>query len=95
MRCPQENRPQDVPPRVVIKKTDASPISPTVSSTISHYEPVARRTSSRVPQTVDQPPPRVSQTPDTRPIAILMRSKTDALASIITPAQVAQQRYPA
>ena len=69
MRRPHEDLPQDVPPRVVIQKPNASPIPTKVPSTISHYEPVARCTRSRVPQTVDQTPPRVSQTPDTGPIS--------------------------
>ena len=90
MRFPHKDRPQDVPPMVVIKKPDASLIPPTVPSTISHYEPVARRTRSRVSQTMDQPPPRVSQTSDTGPIVRLTQSQTASLASIITPAQAVQ-----
>ena len=65
MCCPHKDSPQGVPPRVVIKKHNASSIPTTVPSTISRYEPVARRTRSRVPQPVDQPPLRVSQTPET------------------------------
>ena len=81
IRRPHEYQPQDVPPRVVIKKPDASPMPPTAPSTISHYEPFALRTRSRVPQNVDQPPPRVSQTPDTGPIARRTRSQTAALVN--------------
>ena len=95
MRRPHEDQPQDVPPRFVIQKPDASPIPSMAPSTISHDEPVALRTRSRVPQIVDQPPPRVIQTPDTGPIARLTRSQTAALASIITPAQAYQRRYTA
>ena len=91
---PHEDPPQDVPPRLVIQKPNASPIPTTVPSTISHYEPVARLTRSRVPQTVDQPPPRVIQTPDTGPISRRTQSQTAALASVITPAQAYQQQYP-
>ena len=52
MRRPHKYQPQDVPPRVVIQKPNASPIPTTVTSTIIHYEPVALRTMYRVPQTV-------------------------------------------
>ena len=92
---PHEYRPQDVPPRVAIQKSNSSPIYTTVPSITSQYEPVARRTSSKFHQTVDQTPPRVNKTPDTGPIARHTRSKTYALASVITPAQAAQQQYPA
>ena len=94
MRHTHEDRPRDVPPRVAIKKPNASPIQTTVPSITSQYEPVAQRTRSKVPQTVDQPPPRVKNTPDTGPISRHTRSKTAALDSVITPAQAAQRRYP-
>ena len=79
---PHEDQPQDIPPRVVIQKPNASPIPTTVPSTISHYEPVSRRTRSRVPQTVDQPTPRVSQTTNAGLISRHTRSHTAALASV-------------
>ena len=93
MRRPHEYRPLEVPPRVVIQKPKASPIPTTVPSITSQYEPVARRTSSKVPQTVDQPHPRVNKTPDTGLIARLTRSQTADFSSVITLAQAAQQRY--
>ena len=95
MRRPHEDRPHDVPPRVVIQKPNAPPIPTMVPSITSQYEPVARCTRSKVPQTADQPPPRVNKTPETRPIDRCTRLKTAALASVITPAQAAQRRYPA
>ena len=94
MRRPHEDQPPDAPPRVVILKPNASPIPTPVPSITSQYEPVARRTRSISPQTVDQPPQRVHKTPDTAPIASCTRSKTAAMASVITPAQAAQRRYP-
>ena len=57
---PHKNPPQDVSPRVVIYNPTAFLVPTTVPSTISYYEPVARRTMSRVPQNVDHPPPRLS-----------------------------------
>ena len=94
MRRPHEYQPQDVPQRVAIQMTKASPIPTTVPSITSQYEPVARGTRSKVPETVDQPPPRVNTTPDTGPIARRTLSQTAALASVITPDQAAQRRYP-
>ena len=94
MRRLHEDQPQYVPPRVVINNPNASPIPTTVTSTTSNYEPFARRTRSRVPQTLDQPPPRVSKTPDTGPIARCTRSQTAAMANVITLAQAAQRRCP-
>ena len=95
MRRPHEDQPHDIPPRVVIQKPNASPIPTTVPSIKNQYEPVARRTMSEVPQTVDQQTPRVNKTPDTGPISRRMRLQTAALASVITPAQAAQRQYPA
>ena len=94
VRRPREDPPQDVPPRVVMQKPNASPIPTTVPSTISHYEPVTQRTRPRVPQTVDQPPPRVIQSPDTGHNSRRTQSQTAALDSVITPAQSAQRQYP-
>ena len=42
---------------------------------------------------MDRPPPRVNKTTDTVPIAARTRSQTAAMASVITPAQAAQQQY--
>ena len=44
---------------------------------------------------MDHSPPRVNKTTDTAPIARRTHSQTEALASVITPAQAAQRRYPA
>ena len=95
MHRTQEDRPPDVPPRVVIQKHDVSLIPTMVPYTISCFEPVAQCTSSKVPPTVDQPHPRVSQTPDTGPISRRTRSQTATMASVITPAQASQRQYPA
>ena len=94
MRCPNEYQPQDVPPRVVIQKPNASPLPTKVPSTKSNNKPVARRTRFRVPHTMDQPPPRVSKTQDTGPISRRTRSQTAVLDNVITPAQAAKRRYP-
>ena len=94
MRRPHEYRPPEAPPRVSIPKPNASPIPTPLTSSTSQYEAVARRTSSRFPRTVDQPPPRVNKTPDTAPIARRTRSQTAAMAIVVTPYQAAQRRYP-
>ena len=83
MRRPQEDRPPDSPPRVVITKPHATPIPTPHLSIASQYEPIARRTRSRLP-TVDRPPPRLSKTTDTAPIARRTRSQNAAMASVIT-----------
>ena len=90
-----EDRPPDVPLRVAIPKPNASPIPTPVLSITSQYEPVAIRTRSKVSKTVDQPPPMVNKTPDTAPIARRTHSQTATVDSVITPAQAAQQPYPA
>ena len=95
MRRPNEDQPQDVPPRVVIQKSNASPLPTNVPSTKSNYEPVSKRTRYRVPHTVDPPPPRVSKKQDTGPISRRTQSQTAAMTNIITPSQAAKQRYPA
>ena len=94
MRCPNEYQPHDVPPRVVIQKPNASPLPTKVPSTKINYEPVARHTRSRVPHTVDHPPPRMSKTQDTGTISRRMRSQTAAMANVITPAKASKRRYP-
>ena len=91
MRCPNKYQPQDAPPRVVIQKSTAAPVPTKVTSTKSNYEPVERRTRSRVPHTVDQPPPRVRKTKDTGPIARHTQSQTAATANAITTAQAAKR----
>ena len=95
MLCTHKCQPQDVPPRVEIQKTNALLILTTVPYITSQYEPVARHTRSKVPQTADQPPPRVNKKLDTGTIARLTRSQTAALASVITPAQAAKRQYAA
>ena len=94
MRRTHEDRPPGALPSVVIPKPHASPKPTPQPTIISQYEPIARRTRSRLP-TVDQPPPRVHKTTDTSPIAKRTHSQTAAMASVVTPAQAAQQRYPA
>ena len=95
MRCPTKDQPQDLLPRVVIQNPNAFPSTPKVPSTKANYEPVARRTRSRVPHTVDPPHPRVNKSTDIGHIARRTRSQTTATANVITPAQAAKQRYPA
>ena len=95
MRRPKKYQPQDLLPRVVIQKPNASPSPPNVPLTKNNYEPVSLRTRSRFLHTVDQPPPRVIKSPDTGPISRRTRSKTSAMSNIITPAQAAKQQYPA
>ena len=73
----------------------ASPIPTPVPYITIQYEPVARRTRSISPQTVDHPPPRVNKTPDTAPIYRRTSSQTAAMASVTTPSQAAQRLYPA
>ena len=94
MRRPQEDRPPDSPPRVVIPKPRATPILIPQLSIASQDEPILRRTWSRFP-TVDRPPPRLNKTTDTVPISRRTRSQTANKASVVTPAQAAQQQYPA
>ena len=95
MHRPNKDQPQDVPPRVVIQKSNASPVPTQVPSAKINYEPIARRTSSRVPRTVDQPPPRVRKTQDIGPISRCTRSQTTVVANVITPDQAEKLRYPA
>ena len=94
MRRPQEDRPPNLPPRVVIPKPPSTPILIPQLSIASQDEPIARRTRSRFP-TVDCPPPRVNKKPDTAPISRRTRSQTASMASVINPLQASQQQYPA
>ena len=94
MRHPTKDQPQDLLPRVVIQKPNASPSTPTAKSTKDNYEPVARQRRSRVPHTVDPPPPRVNKSTDIGPISRITISQTAATANIITPSQAAKRRYP-
>ena len=95
MRRPARVQPQDLIPRVVIQKPNASPSSPTIPSIKEKYETVARQTRSKVPHPVDPPPPRVSKARDLRPIDRRTRSQTTSTTNLINPAQVAKQQYPA
>ena len=92
---PNKNQTQDLIPRVVIQKPNASLSPPKVPLTKNDYEPVAQHTSSRVPHTVDQPPPRVKKLIDTGPIARGTWSKTAFMSNVITSAQAAKWGYPA
>ena len=87
-------QPQDLLTRVVIQKPNASPSEPNIPSTKEHYEPVARRTRSKFPHTVEPPPPRVTKATDLGTIARHTRSQTTVTAHVITPAQEAKQQYP-
>ena len=87
-------QPHDLLTRVVIQKPNVSPSTPKIPSTKEHYEPVARRTRSKVPHTVDLPPPRVAKATDLRPIARRTRSQTTSTDNVITPAQAAKRQYP-
>ena len=71
-------------PRVVIQTPNASPLAPKIPSTKEHYEPVARCTRSKVPHTVEPPPPRVSKATDLRPISRRTRSQSTTTANVIT-----------
>ena len=77
-----------------IPKPHATPILTPQLSIASQDEPIAWRTWFRFP-TVDCPPPRVNKKTDTAPISRRTLSQTAAMASVITPSQAAQQRYPA
>ena len=87
MRRPQENRPPDSTPRVVIQKPTALLILQLSIS--SQDEPIAWHTRSRFPS-MDRTPSRVNKTTNTVPIARRTSSQTAAMASVITPAQAAQ-----
>ena len=92
MRRPQEDQPPASPPRVVIPKPPAILILQMPIA--SQDEPIARHTRSRFPST-DRAPPRVHNTIDTAPISRRKQSQAVTMASVITPSQAAQQRYPA
>ena len=85
-----KDQPQDLLPRAVIQKPNASPSTPKIPSTKDNYEPVARRTRSRVPHTVDLPHPRLNKSTDIGPISRRTRSQTTATANVITPSQAAK-----
>ena len=91
MHRPQEDRPPASPPRVVIPKPP-SILVPQIPIA-SQDEPIARCTGSRF-SSMDRSPPRVHKTIDTAPIVRRTRSQTANMASVITPAQAAQQQYP-
>ena len=91
MRRPSKDQPQDLLPRVVIQTSNASLLPPKVPLTKINYEPVAQCTCSRVPHTVEQPPPRGIKSPDTGPISRLAQSQTAAMANVITPAQAVKR----
>ena len=61
MRSQATVKPHSSFPRVVIQTPNAAPSAPRVKSTKEQYEPVARHTRSKVPHTVDPPPPRVDK----------------------------------
>ena len=82
-------------PRVVIQTLNAAPSAPMVPSNKEQYDPVARRTRSKLPHYADPPPPRVDKEIDLGPIARRTRSQTTAMANFITPSQAAKRQYPA
>ena len=92
MRHPNEDQPQDLLPKMVIQKSNASPVPQKTPLTKSNYEPVAQHIRSRVPHTVDHPPPRVSKSPDTGRINRHTRSQTAAIANVITPYKAARRK---
>ena len=73
-------------PRVFIPTPKAYLLAPRVPPTQEKYEPITRRTRSRVTHTVDPPPPRVEKATESRPIARRTRSQTIYMANVITPA---------
>ena len=89
---PQEDQPPASPPRVVIPKLPAILIPQ--NPIASQDEPIARLTRSRFP-TMDRSPPGANKTTDTAPITRRTCSQTAALASVVTPSQADQRRYPA
>ena len=95
MRRPTTVQLHTLLPRVVIQNPNTSPSAPNIPSTKEQYEPVARRTRSKVPHIVDPPPQRVDKETDLGPIYKHTRSQNTATANIITPAQAAKQKYPA
>ena len=94
MRRPTRDQPQDLLPRVVTQKPNDPLSTPKVKSTKDNYEPVARRTQSRVPHNMDPPPPRVNKSIDVGSISRRIRPQTAATANVITPTQAAKRRYP-
>ena len=94
MRRPTTVQTHALLPGVVIQKPNVSLSAPKIPSTKEHYELEARRTRSKVPHTVDPPPPRVDKATDLGPMARYMRSQTTATANVITPAQASKQQYP-
>ena len=95
MHRPTTFQPHALLPRVVIQKPNVSPSAPKMPTTKEHYEPVSRHTRSKVPHTVDPPPPRVEKATDLGPIARRTQSQTTATANVITTIQAAKQQYPA
>ena len=95
MRCPTTVQPEALLPRVFIHKPNTSPSAPKIPSNKEHYDPIAQQTRSKVPHTVELPPPRVDKATDLGPISRRMRSQTTATANVITPAQASKQQYPA
>ena len=66
-----------------------------VPSTKEQYELVAQHNRSKVPHTVDPPPPRVDKATDLRTIDQSTRSQTTAMENVITPEQADKRHYPA
>ena len=94
MRRQATVQPHALLPRVVIQTSNTAPSAPRVPPTKEKYEPVAQHTRSKVPHTVDPPPPRVDNTTDLGPIAWRTRSQNTAMSNVITPAQAAKRHYP-
>ena len=77
-------KPQDLLPRVVIHKPNASTSAPKIPSIKEHYKPVSQRTWSKFPYTVDSPPPMVAKATDLGPITRRTRSQNTATAKLRT-----------
>ena len=94
MRRPATVQPHSLLPRVAIQTHNAAPSEPKIPYNKEQYEPVARRTRSKVTHTVDLPPPRVYNATDLRPIAWRTRLQITSLSNVITPAQATKRQYP-
>ena len=92
MRRPTKVQPQDLLPRVFIKKPKASSSAQMTPSIKENYKPVRQHTRPKVSHTVDPQPPRVTKTTDLGPIVRRTRSQTTAPANVLTLAQAAKRQ---
>ena len=95
MCCQATIQPQDLLSRVVIQTPNASSSTLTMPSIKENYKPVKQRTRSKVPHTMDPPPPRVNKSTYLRSFFRRTRSQNTATANVITPAPANKRQYPA